>query len=237
MLNYYKKHINNIYNFNFFKALFISTAVLNIILLLAVETNNITFGHNSPINNLFSICDFYLLLIYVILIIFTVGMDFRNSMSHISLSASKSRSNDYMVKKIITIISQYGICYGLTLINIIYCYSKVIDKDDRIHNQLALLIASSVITTIFVTSITIFFIVFIKDIPKTIIVVISLYFIGEYLWRGQVTRKYGILAHRFYWDLRDMGFNIKVKLIYLAVSMALLIFSYFWLGRGSKSNH
>lgn len=236
MLNYYKKHINNIFNFNFFNALFILTGILNGMLLLAVKTNYINFGHNSPVNNLFSICDFYLLLIYVVLIIFTIGMDFKNSMSHISLSASKSKSNDYMLKKIITIISQYSICYVITLINIIYCYNKIINEDDRVQYHLAMLIASSVITTIFVTSITIFFIVLIKDIPKTIIVVTSLYFVEEYLWRGQVTRKYGILAHRFYWDWRDMGFNIKVKLIYLAISIALLIFSYFWLGRGSKSN-
>lgn len=237
MINYYKRHINHIYNFNIFNALFVLTAILNGMLLLAVKTNHINFGHNSPVNNLFSICDFYLLLIYVILIIFTVGMDFKNSISHISLSASKSKSNDYMINKIITIISQYGICYGLTLINIVYCYNKIINKDNRIQYRLVMLIGSSVITTIFVTSITIFFIVLIKDIPKTIIVITSLYFIEEYLWRGQVTKKYGILAHRFYWDWTTFGFNIKVKLVYLAISIVLLTFSYFWLGRGSKSNH
>jgi hypothetical protein len=237
MLKFYKKHINNIYNFNFFNALFVLTAILNGMLLFAVKTNNIGFGHNSPINNLFIICDFYLLLIYVVLIIFTIGMDFKNSMSHISLSASKSRSNEYMVKKIITIISQYGICYVITLINIIYCYNEIINEDIRIQYPLDMLIVSSVITTIFVTSITIFFIVLIKDIPKTIIVVTSLYFALEYLWRGKVTGKYGILAHRFYWDLDNMGFNIRVKLVYLAISIVLLIFSYFWLGRASKSNY
>jgi hypothetical protein len=234
MLNYYKKHINNIYNFNFFNTLFISTALFNGILLLAVATDHIGFGHNSPINNLFSISDFYLLLIYVVLLIFTIGMDFKNSMFHISLSASKSKSNDYMIRKILTIVSQYGICYVLTLINVIYCYKKIITGYGSMQYHLAALIASSTITNIFVTSITIFFIVLIKDIPKTIILVTSLYFVVEYLWRGQVTREYGILAHRFYWDWREMGFNIKVKLIYLAVSIALLIFSYFWLGRGSR---
>jgi len=237
MLKFYKKHINNIFNFNFFNALYVLTAVLNVMLLLAVKTNHLGFGHNFPINNLFSICDFYLLLIYVVLIIFTIGMDFKTSMSHISLSVSKSRSNDYMVKKIIAIISQYGICYGITLINIIYCYNKIFTENGQIKYHLELLIASSVITTIFVTSITIFFIVLIKDIPKTIIVVTSLYFVEEYLWRGQVTRKYGILAHRFYWDLEKIKFNINVKLVYLCISIVLLIFSYFWLGRASKGNH
>ena len=234
MISYYKKHINNIYNFNFFNALFILTVILNGILLLGVKTNHMGFGHNSPINNLFSICDFYLLLIYVVLIIFTIGMDFKNSMSHISLCASKGKSNDYMIKKIMTIISQYGICYGITLINIIYCYNKIISGNNEMQNHLVMLIISSVITTIFVTSMTIFFIVLIKDIPKTIIVVISLYFVEEYLRRGQVTRKYGILAHRFYWDWRNMGFNIRVKLAYLAASIIMLVFSYFWLGRGTK---
>ncbi|MDP4143349.1 MAG: hypothetical protein Q8936_02530 [Bacillota bacterium] len=236
MLNYYKKHINNIYNFNFFNALFVLTAIFNGILLLAVGTDNMNFGHNSSLNNLFSICDFYLLLVYVVFLIFTVGMDFKNSMGHISLSASKSKSNDYMVKKIMTIICQYVICYAITLINIIYCYGKVARKD-TIQYHLEILIGSSIITTIFVTSITLFFIVLIKDIPKTTIVVISLYFIEEYLWRGQVTRKYGILAHRFYWDWTDMRFNITEKLVYLAVSIVLLIFSYFWLGRGSRSTY
>ncbi|WMJ82265.1 hypothetical protein RBU49_08460 [Clostridium sp. MB40-C1] len=234
MLNYYKKHINNIYNFNFFKALFILTAVLNGMLLLAVKTNHIGFNHDSPINNLFSICDFYLLIIYVVLLMFTIGMDFKNSMSDISLSASKSKSNDYMIKKILTIISQYGICYIITLINIIYCYNSIINKDNKVPYHLEILILSSIITTIFVTSIAIFFIVLIKDIPKTIIIVTFLYFVGEYLWRGKATQKYGILAHRFYWEWGEMGFNIKVKLIYLALSIVLLIFSYFWLGRGTK---
>ncbi|AKN31518.1 hypothetical protein Ccar_11845 [Clostridium carboxidivorans P7] len=237
MLNYYKKHINNIYNFNFFNALFILTAILNGILLLAAKTNHINFGHNSPVNNLFSICDFYLLIIYVILIIFTIGMDFKNSMSHISLSASKSKSNDYIIKKIITIISQYSICYVITLINIIYCYNKFIKEDNEIKHYLLMLVISSAITTIFVTSITLFFIVLIKDIPKTIIVVTSLYFVEEYLWRGKIMQKYGILAHRFYWNLKETGFNLKVKLVYLVISIVLIIFSYFWLGRGSKSNH
>jgi len=237
MLKYYKKHINNIYSFNFFNALYVLTAVLNVMLLLAAKTNHLGFGHNLPINNLFSICDFYLLLIYVILIVFTIGMDFKTSMSHISLSASKSKSNDYMVKKIITIISQYGICYVITLINIIYCYNLIFKDESRMEYPLKMLIASSVITTIFVTIITIFFAVLIKDIPKTIIVITSLYFVEEYLWRGQVTRKYGILAHRFYWDLKEMRFNINVKLVYLCISIVLLIFSYFWLGRGSKGNH
>lgn len=234
MLNYYKKHINNIYNFNFFKALFILTAALNVMLLLAAKTNHIDLGHNSPINNLFSICDFYLLIIYVVLIIFTIGMDFKNSMNAISLSASKSKSNDYIIKKIITIVSQYCICYGITLINIIYCYNLIINKDDKVQYHLQMLILSSVITTIFVTSITIFFIVLIKDIPKTIILVTSLYFVEEYLWRGKLTQKYGILAHRFYWEWGEMSFNIKIKIIYLLISIVLLIFSYFWLGRGVR---
>ena len=113
MLNYYKKHINNIYNFNFFNVLFVLTAIFNGMLILAVKTHHMDFGHNTPLNNLFSICDFYLLLTYVVFIIFTIGMDYKNSMSFISLSASKSRSNDYMVNKIITLISQYGICYAI----------------------------------------------------------------------------------------------------------------------------
>ncbi|KOC31884.1 hypothetical protein [Clostridium botulinum] len=234
MINYYKKHINNIYNFNFFNVLFFLTAISNGILLLMVKTHHIDFGHNSPINNLFSICDFYLLIIYVVLIIFTIGIDFKNSMSHISLAASKSKSNDYIMKKIITIISQYGICYSITLINIIYCYNTIIHKDDKIQYHLEILILSSVITTIFVTSITIFLIVLIKDIPKSIIIVTSVYFIEEYLWRGKLTQKYGILAHRFYWEWGEMRFNIKVKLIYLTISIILLIFSYFWLGKGLK---
>jgi len=233
MLNYYKKHINNIYNFNFFNVLFVLTAIFNGMLILAVKTHHMDFGHNTPLNNLFSICDFYLLLTYVVFIIFTIGMDYKNSMSFISLSASKSRSNDYMVNKIITLISQYGICYAISLINIIYCYGKIFNEYNSMQYHFEILIASSIITTIFVTSITIFFIVLIKDIPKTIIVVISLYFVEECLWRGQVTRKYGILAHRFYWDWSNMRFNITEKLVYLALSIVLLIFSYFWLGRGS----
>lgn len=237
MLKYYKKHINNIYNFNFFNSLFVLASILNILLIWATKTSHLGFGHNSPLNNLFSICDFYLLLIFVVFIIFTVGMDFENSMSPISISASKSKSNDYMVKKIITIISQYTLCYALTLVNIIYCYGEMFNEDISMIYQLKILIGSSIITTIFVTSISIFFIVLIKDIPKTIIIIISLYFILEYLWRGQVTQKYGILAHRFYWDLGNMSFNIRVKGVYLALSIILLIFSYLWLGRCSQNTH
>lgn len=236
MISYYKKHINNIYKFNFFKALYGLTVVLNGMLLVAVKTNHMDFGHHLPINNLFSICDFYLLIVYVIILIFTIGMDFKNSMSHITLSASKSKSNDYIVNKILTIISQYFICYSISLINIIYCYKKVINKDNILDYRLGVLLLSSLITTIFVTSITLFFITLIKDIPKTIIIITSLYFIGEYLWRGQVTRKYGILAHRFYWDWSNIAGDFKIKLVYLTVSIVLLIFSYFWLGKGRKSN-
>lgn len=237
MFKYYKEHINHIFRFNFFKTVFILTIIFNVMLFLAVKTHHMDFGHSSPLNNLFSICDFYLPLVFVLFIIFTIGMDFKNSMSQITLSASKSRSNDYMVKKIKTIICQYAVCYGITLINVIYCYGKVVNSDEVIKYHLEILIGSSFITTVFVTSMAIFFIVLIKDIPKTTIVVTFLYFIVEYLWRGQVTRKYGILAHKFYWDWNEMWFNISVKLTYLAVAIALFIFSYFWLGRASVNTN
>ncbi|MCD3352059.1 hypothetical protein G8V03_13930 [Clostridium botulinum D/C] len=79
-----------------------------------------------------------------------------------------------------------------------------------------------------------FLIVLIKDIPKSIIIITFVYFVEEYLWRGKLTQKYEILAHRFYWKWGEMRFNIKVKLIYLTISIILLIFSYFWLGKGLK---
>ena len=234
MLSYYKKHINDILKFNLFRVLFLCTGIFNVVLFWLFKTGNANFGHDFSVNNLFSILDFHLLLIYCIFIIFIIGMDFNNSMSSISLVVSKGRSNAYIISKVITITIYYAICYFLTLINVVYCYKTYIPGEIQRIYPLDKLIMSSLITTIFVVSLSIFFIVLIKDIPKTIIIVITGYFIEEYLWRGKIFQEYGVLAHRYYWQGHSPSLNFKVKAVYIGVSIGLLIFSYFWLGQGKK---
>lgn len=71
----------------------------------------------APIS-LFTYCDVYLLLLFIILIFFFLGTDFTNSMEEITLAVGGSRTNKFMARKLGTILFVYLILYVISFANI-----------------------------------------------------------------------------------------------------------------------
>lgn len=174
----------------------------------------------APIS-LFTYCDVYLLLLFIILIFFFLGTDFTNSMEEITLAVGGSRTNKFMARKLGTILFVYLILYVISFANIYSLYSTsftMISLKD--------IIFSSLTTNIFIISLSLFVLFVFKDIAVSTTIITAYYLIEEALWRCKIMDKYGILGHIYqYYDYVNGEFY-KIRIVYLMLSVVLLFITY-----------
>lgn len=174
---------------------------------------------------LYTYCDVYMLMIFLILIFFSLGIDFTNSMEDICLAIGGSRINKFMVRKLTTIIIIYFILYIISFINIYSIYLKLLPSN-VVMSPLKEIISYSIITNVFIISLSIFILLMLKDIYVSTAIITAYYLIEESLWRCKITQKYGVLGHIYQYNDYEVGEIIKVKLIYVLLAIMLLVISY-----------
>ncbi|MFL0267300.1 hypothetical protein [Candidatus Clostridium radicumherbarum] len=174
---------------------------------------------------LFKFCDVYLLILFIILIFFYIGTDFKNSMEEISLAIGGCKSNKFMFRKLISLLVVYTVLYLISFTNI---YTLYISKVGGMGNLISIkeIILYSLVTNVFIISLSLFIIYISRDIAVSTSIITSYYLIEEALWRCKITQTKGILGHIYQYSDYGKGEILKVKLFYVFISIILLIFTY-----------
>lgn len=173
---------------------------------------------------LFEYCDGYLLLLFIILLFFFLGTDFTNSMEDISLAVGGSKTNKFMLRKLISLLCIYMVLYVITFINIYTLYSKCVPNTTLI--PLKEIILCSFATNVFVIALSLFLLFLFRDIIVSVTAITAFYLIEELLWRCRIFKNSGILGHIYrYYDYKS-GNLYKVKIIYIVISVVLLFLTY-----------
>lgn len=184
-----------------------------------------TFFINIVPIELFTYCDVYLLLLFVILIFFFLGIDFNNSMEEITLAVGGSKTNKFMLKKLVSILVLYFSLYIISFINIYTIYLNLIDGRGSLI-QLKEIIFYCIVTNIFIISLSLFILFLFRDIAVSVSLITFYYLIEEALWRCKITQTNGILGHLYQYYNYSKGDIYRVKLFYLAASIILLVITY-----------
>jgi hypothetical protein len=175
--------------------------------------------------SLYTYCDVYLLLLFVILIFFFLGVDFNNSMEEIALAVGGSKTNKFMLRKLATILLLYSVLYLITFVNIYTLYVQLLEGNNELVPIIEIIIYS-LSTNIFIISISLLILLITRDIAVSTSIITSYYLIEEALWKCMITDKKGILEHIYEYYEFENGELIKIKLIYMLLSIAILFITY-----------
>ncbi|MEG0308476.1 MAG: hypothetical protein RR636_11060 [Clostridium sp.] len=189
-----------------------------------IDSYNSFFRTIIPIN-LFTYCDVYLLLLFIVIILFSIGTDFGNSMEDISLAIGGSNTNKFMVRKLISLLVLYIIFHMISFINIYSLYIKLIGHKASLI-PFTEIILCSFSTNIFIISLSLLILFLVRDITVSITIIASYYLIEESLWRCKIFKEYGVLGHLYQYYDYENGEMIKFKLIYILIAIVLLIITY-----------
>ncbi|MDU2105746.1 MAG: hypothetical protein ACLR3R_10720 [Clostridium paraputrificum] len=225
MIKEYFKHIENILKVPILKIGMGIALFINIYFIVIKFKNLGSKEYFSTIGVFEGVINFWMLLFCTTCILFIIGMDYTNSIVDISIIAGGSKSNIYLIRKLITFLSIYIPIYFCTAINVLI--GMRIDG----HANIKTILIYSLITQIFVISFTLLCIGVTRSISISMTLVTFGYFIQEFLWRGKITKEYGVLAHRFFLDVGDDSFRVKVKLFYFILSIVFLWGVYKSIGR------
>ncbi|MGL5152335.1 MAG: hypothetical protein ACRC7N_17400 [Clostridium sp.] len=226
----YYRHIDSIFRVRILTIFIVSTLICNG--LYAILGKDILY-YRDFFRIFEGITNFYLLLVGVIIIIFIIGMDYTNSMEGITLVTSKGKSNSYVIKKVLLFLAIYLIAYGITVINIMSV--EILDRGEVVQVlSKGEILVYSVVTQTFIIGLAMGLICFIRNIPISLTIVVFIYFILEFLWRGKVSGEYGVLAHRYYDGILTKDVEGEIKIAYFIIGIILIILSYFKMGRRSK---
>jgi hypothetical protein len=232
MIKFHLKLINNMFVNNLLYIVTLCVLAANIIVRLnpsgiigAASTYNDAFMVKIMPVGLFTFCDVYLLLLFIILIFFYIGTDFKNSMEEISLAVGGSKTNKFMLRKLISLLTIYVILYLISFTNMYTLYLN------RLHGSGSLIslreiILYSLVTNVFIISLSLFLLFISRDIAVSTSVITSYYLIEEALWRCKITQTNGILGHIYQYSDYTKGEILRVKLFYVLMSFVLLAITY-----------
>jgi hypothetical protein len=176
-------------------------------------------------SELYMYCDVYLLILFIILIFFTLGIDFNNSMEEIALAVGGSKTNKFMLRKLISILTVYFCLYIISFLNIYFLYKKLL-PNNFIMLPIQEVLLYSFITNMFIISLSLFILFISKDIAISTSLITAYYLIEEALWRCKITQTNGILGHIYQYYDYEKGGLLKVKIIYMGISIILLMATY-----------
>jgi len=232
MIKFYFKILNRMLVKNLFCIVIFLLLIFNTIIRIFKEKfihipaiNNSTMVINLIPNKLYSFCDLYLLLLFVILIFFFLGIDFKNSMEDLALSIGGSRTNKFMLRKLTIILLLYFALYFVSFVNIYTLYLTML-PGKILLTPLKEIIFYSMVTNIFIISLSLFILFLSRDAAVSTSIITAYYLIEEGLWRCKVTQKYGILGHIYQYNDYENGEILKIKLFYLLLSLILIFLTY-----------
>ena len=169
---------------------------------------------------LYSYCDVYFLMIFIVLLYFSLGIDFYNKMEELTLSIGGAKFNRYAAKKFISLLAAYIPLYLITYLNIYFLYKVMLPKN-QVLISFGEMFFYSLVSNIFILSLALFILFLTRDIPVSMVIITSVYLIEEYLWRAQITKQYGILGHIYYYNDSFVKALIIIKVAYLICSVIL----------------
>lgn len=233
MIKFYLKLQNNMLTKNLLLIISGLVIVLNIIIrifpgsFIKMPNSSLNqFGYHNVIpTKLFTYCDVYLLMLFVILIFFLLGSDYRNSMEEITLACGASKANKFMLRKLLAILVLYSCLYIISFINIYTLYVNGLPKQYSLM-PLTEILYSSLTANIFVISLSLFLVVLFKDIAVSTSIITAFYLVEEALWRCKITMTKGVLGHIYQYSDYKPGEMLKVKLCYILISAVLLFITY-----------
>ncbi|MBE6058614.1 MAG: hypothetical protein E7215_00345 [Clostridium sulfidigenes] len=97
------------------------------------------------------------------------------------------------------------------------------------------MILCSFTANIFIISLSLLVLFLVRDIAVSITIITSYYLIEESLWRGKLLKKYGILGHLYNYYDYSSGEMIRIKIIFILISLVLLLTTY-KLSRRKRNN-
>lgn len=177
MIKEYFKHIENILKVPILKIGMGIALFINIYFIVIKFKNLGSKEYFSTIGVFEGVINFWMLLFCTTCILFIIGMDYTNSIVDISIIAGGSKSNIYVIRKLITFLSIYIPIYFCTAINVLI--GMRIDG----HANIKTILIYSLITQIFVISFTLLCIGVTRSISISMTLVTFGYFIQEFLWR------------------------------------------------------
>lgn len=233
MIKFYMRIQNKMLGRNLLYIISIAVLLINVILRAFYKRffPDINFGGEGSIfvkinvYKLYTYCDIYLLVLFIILIFFYLGTDFKNSMEDISLAIGGSKTNKFMLRKLGVLLLFYSFLYTITFINVYNIYMRIIPKDSTLV-PLREVVFYSITTDFFIISLSLFILFLLKDIAVSTSIIIAYYLIEEGLWRCKVMQKWGILGHMYQYYEYTPGEIVKVKLVYIVLSIVLLFLTY-----------
>jgi len=197
---------------------------VNFISLPQSTLNNKFIARILP-TSLFTYCDVYLLMLFIILIFFFLGTDYDNSMEDIALASGGSKTNKLFIRKLAAIGTLYFVLYTITFTNIYTLYLKLIYGKGVLIPLKEILIYSFT-TNLFVFSLSLFILFLSRNISISISIITAYYLIEEALWRCKISQTKGILGHLYQYSDYKPGEIYSVKIIYVLVAFILLFLSY-----------
>lgn len=233
MIKTYLKFQNNL----FVKNLLIIVAIGTLILNLVIRVNPSAFikvldvGEKGVImhpilpTTLFTICDVYLLLMFIIIIFFSIGTDFENSMEEISLVSGGLKTNKFFLRKIASLLTLYFVLYVVSFANIYFLYLDKLRGIGRLVSFKEILLLSFS-TNLFIISLSLFVLFISRNITVSVSLITAYYLVEESLWRSKVTGRKGILGHLYQYSdyIKDEIYSIRIT--YIIVAIILLFLSY-----------
>lgn len=232
MIKFHLKLINNMLVSNLLYVVTLCILAANIIARLnpssiigKINASNNPFMIKLMPIGLFTFCDVYLLLLFIILIFFYLGTDFKNSMEEISLAVGGSKTNKFMLRKLFSLLAVYFVLYLISFINIYTLYLNALPSKGSLI-PLSEILLYSLVTNIFIISLSLFLLFLSRDIAVCTSIITSYYLIEEALWRCKITQTNGILGHLYQYSDYVKGDILRVKLFYVLISFVLLILTY-----------
>ncbi|ERI93573.1 hypothetical protein HMPREF1982_01657 [Clostridiales bacterium oral taxon 876 str. F0540] len=232
MVRFYLRIQNNMLVKNLLYIVVLMVSAFNIAVRLFPQKFIYSLRRYGGLNNviivpkdIYTYCDVYLLLLFIILIYFFLGTDFNNSMEEIALAVGGSRTNKFMLRKLGAILGLYIILYSITFANIYSLYNKLIPGGSRLlpFNEIAFY---SITTNIFIISLSLLILFITRNIAVSTSLITAYYLIEEALWRCKITQEKGILGHIYQYFDCPKNDIIKIKLFYIVLSIVFLFFTY-----------
>ena len=196
MIKFHLKLQNNMITTNLLYAIICFVILFNILIRIFPSTFidlSIISSYNPYLKNiipveLFTYCDVYLLILFIVLIFFSLGVDFNNSMEEISLAVGGSKTNKFMLRKLLSMLFLYIIMYIISFINIYSLYLEFIGSKVQIM-PFKEIILFSFTTNFFIISLSLLILFLVRDIAVSITIITSYYLIEESLWRCKILKK------------------------------------------------
>lgn len=170
---------------------------------------------------MFTVLDVVVLGLIVLLIIYSLGSDFDHEMDDLTLIISGERYNKYLIGKILMILKIYIPMYFITYLNMYFLIKRNITPGTKILS-LSKCLYISFTSQLFVISLTIFMIFFIRNVRGILIGLGGYFVVVEFILGHNLFRGMGLYSHFFIYNEAIINNILNNKFIYIILGIILI---------------